>query len=37
VARGRYAHLPSSTGQVDATFTSLDDVLDSLRPLLKKS
>ena len=37
VARGRYAHLPSSTGQVDATFTSLDGVLDYLRPLLKKS
>jgi putative hydrolase of the HAD superfamily len=37
LARGRYAHLPSSTGQVDATFTSLDGVLDYLRPLLKKS
>ena len=37
VARGRYAHLPSPTGQVDATFTSLDGVLDYLRPLPKKS
>jgi putative hydrolase of the HAD superfamily len=37
VARGRYAHLPSSTGQVDATFSSLDGALDYLRPLFKKS
>lgn len=37
VARGRYAHLPSPTGQVDATFTSLDGVLDCLRPLFRKS
>lgn len=37
VARGRHAHLPSPTGQVDATFTSLDGVLDYLRLLLKKS
>jgi putative hydrolase of the HAD superfamily len=33
VARGRYAHLSSPAGQVDATFTSLDGVLDYLHPL----
>ena len=37
VARGRYAHMPSLTGQVDATCSSLDGVLDYLRPLLRKS
>lgn len=36
VARGRYAHLPSPKGEVDATFSSLDGVLDYLHPLLKK-
>lgn len=36
VARGRYAHLPSPKGEVDATFSSLDSVLDYLHPLLKK-
>jgi putative hydrolase of the HAD superfamily len=36
VARGRYAHVPSPKDQVDATFSSLDGVLDYLHPLLKK-
>jgi len=36
VARGRYAHLSSPKGEVDATFSSLDGVLDYSHPLLEK-
>lgn len=36
VGRGRYAHVPSPKGDVDATFSSLDGVLDYLHPFLKK-